>query len=33
MQKYIDFRNEIDYKKLKEAANLIKSGKLVIFPT
>lgn len=33
MQKYIDFRNEIDYEKLNEAANLIKDGKLVVFPT
>lgn len=33
MQTYIDFRNEIDYEKLKEAANLIKNGKLVVFPT
>ena len=33
MQKYIDFRNEIDYEKLNKAANLIKDGKLVVFPT
>ena len=33
MQKYIDFRKEIDYEKLEEVANLIKKGKIVIFPT
>lgn len=33
MQTYIDFRNEINYEKLKEAANLIRNGKLVVFPT
>ena len=33
MNNYFDFKNNIDYKKLEEAAFLIKSGKLVIFPT
>lgn len=33
MQKYIDFRKKIDYEKLKEVAELIKNGKIVIFPT
>ena len=33
MNNYFDFKNNIDYKKLEEIAFLIKSGKLVIFPT
>lgn len=33
MQQYVDFMNAIDYKKLEEVANLIKKGKIVIFPT
>ena len=30
---YLDFRNDIDYTKLKEPANIIKNGGIVIFPT
>lgn len=33
MQKYLDFRNNIDYTKLKETAKIIKDGGIVIFPT
>ena len=33
MQKYIDFRNNIDLEKLKEPAQIIKDGGIVIFPT
>lgn len=33
MQKYLDFKNETDYTKLKEAAEIIKNGGIVIFPT
>ena len=33
MYKYIDLRNTNDYLELKEAANFIKSGGLVLFPT
>ncbi len=31
--KYIDFRNEQNYEELKAAAEAIKQGKLVLFPT
>lgn len=30
---YLDFRKEIDYKKLKECAKSIKNGGIVVFPT
>lgn len=33
MQEYVDFRNNIDYTKLEDAANIIKSGGIVVFPT
>ncbi len=33
MTKLLDFKNDIDYSKLKEVANIIKTGGLVIFPT
>lgn len=33
MEKYIDFRNGIEYDKLKEVASLINDGGIVIFPT
>lgn len=33
MNNYIDFKNEKDYEKLKEVANVIKQGGIVIFPT
>ncbi len=33
MEKYIDFRNGIEYDKLKEVASLINDGGVVIFPT
>lgn len=33
MEKYIDLRDNIDIKKLKEIANEIKIGKIVVFPT
>lgn len=33
MNKYLDFRNETDYSKLKEPANIIKNGGIVVFPT
>lgn len=33
MKKYMDFRNDIDLEKLKEPAELIKKGGIVIFPT
>ena len=33
MKKYMDFRNDIDLEKLKEPAQLIKKGGIVIFPT
>lgn len=33
MEKYIDFKNNIDYKKIEETANIIKKGGVVIFPT
>ncbi len=33
MHKYLDLENEIDYAKLKEPAEAIKNGKIVVFPT
>lgn len=33
MKKYINIKNEIDYNKLKEPAEVIKQGGIVIFPT
>lgn len=33
MQKYIDLRNDLDLEKLKEPANIIREGGIVIFPT
>lgn len=33
MQKYLNLKNEIDYTKLQEPANIIKKGGIVIFPT
>ncbi len=33
MEKYLDFRNEIDYIKLKQVAESIVKGKIVVFPT
>lgn len=33
MNKYLDFRNETDYTKLKEPAQIIKNGGIVVFPT
>lgn len=33
MEKYLDFRNGIEYDKLKEASEKIKNGGVVIFPT
>ena len=33
MEKYIDFKNEIKYDKLKEIAENINNGGIVIFPT
>ena len=33
MQEYIDFRNNMDLEKLKEPAQIIKDGGIVIFPT
>lgn len=33
MQKYLDLRNKIDYTKIKEPAEVIKKGGIVIFPT
>ena len=33
MQKYIDFKNNIDLEKLKEPSKIIKDGGVVIFPT
>ena len=33
MKKYLDLRNEIDYTKIKEPAEIIKKGGIVIFPT
>ena len=33
MQNILDFRNNINYPKLKETAEIIKSGGIVVFPT
>ena len=33
MNKYLDFRNETDYTKIKEPAQIIKNGGIVVFPT
>ena len=33
MEKYLDLRNNSDYTKLEEPANIIKDGGIVIFPT
>ena len=33
MEKYLDMTQNKDYSKLKEAANIIKNGEIVIFPT
>ena len=33
MGKYLDFKNEHDYSKLKDAAKVISNGGLVLFPT
>ena len=33
MNKYLDFRNETDYSKLKEPAQIIRNGGIVVFPT
>ncbi len=33
MKEYIDFRNEIEYDKLKEIAKKINEGGIVVFPT
>lgn len=33
MQKYIDFKEKIDNEKLKEVAQIIKNGGVVVFPT
>ncbi len=33
MSKYFDLRNDIDHEKIEEAANIIKNGGLVLFPT
>ena len=33
MPKYIDLLNDIDYTKLKEPAELIRNGGIVVFPT
>lgn len=33
MQKYIDLKNDVDYTKLKEPAEIIKNGRIVVFPT
>ena len=33
MEKYLDFRNEINYIKLKQVAESIVQGKIVVFPT
>ena len=33
MEKYLDFRENIDYEKLKEPAKILKNGGIVIFPT
>ena len=33
MEKYLDFRENIDYEKLKEPAEILKNGGIIIFPT
>ena len=33
MNNYLDFKNNIDYTKLKEPAKIIKDGGIVVFPT
>lgn len=33
MQKYIDLKNDLDLEKLREPANIIRNGGIVIFPT
>lgn len=33
MQKYLDFREKIDYTKLKEISEVIRNGGIVLFPT
>ena len=33
MSIYIDLKNSTDYSKLHEAANIIKNGGIVLFPT
>ena len=33
MEKYLDFKNNINYDELKEVANCIKNGGIAIFPT
>ena len=33
MQNYLDFREKINYEKIKEVAKCIKQGGIVIFPT
>ena len=33
MKRFLDFKHEIDYTKLKEPANIIEKGGIVIFPT
>ena len=33
MQNYLDFKEKIDYTKLKEVARTIKQGGVVVFPT
>jgi len=33
MEKYIDLKEDKDYTKLKEPAEILKSGKIVVFPT
>ncbi|MCI8345518.1 MAG: threonylcarbamoyl-AMP synthase [Clostridia bacterium] len=33
MEKYLDFKNKIEYDKLKEMGGIIKRGEIVIFPT
>ncbi len=33
MKKYLDFKNKIEYEKLKEIGEIIREGEIVIFPT
>lgn len=33
MKKYLDFKNRIEYEKLKEIGKIIRKGEIVIFPT